>query len=275
MRITRLLKGSSTKNPSTSVHTGLAFSCAFALAMQLLSVSNPLHAADAAEGGKAKVTDKMVLKAQELEPNLENGKALYFNCALCHTPEGWGSPGGRYPQIAGQHKSVILKQLADIRAGNRDNPTMFPFAMRAFSHGEQGLSDLASYITQLPMVPNNSVGPGMELAHGEKLYKDNCVKCHGDNGEGDAAEYYPRIQGQHFQYLLREMRWIKNGKRRNADEKMVKQIHGFSDRDLVSIADYTSRLQPDKSLLADHMDWRNPDFRSGFRTAPKAQSEMK
>lgn len=251
----------------------LARSCTLALLM--LPASSGLFATETADEKQPKVTDEVILKALELKPDINKGKALYFNCALCHTPEGWGSPGGRYPQIAGQHKNVILKQMADIHAGNRDNPTMYPFAMSAFSHGEQGLSDLASYITQLPMVPNNSVGPGMNLDQGKKLYADNCVKCHGENGEGDAAEFYPRIQGQHFQYLLRQMRWIKIGKRRNADEKMVKQIHEFTERDLVSLADYTSRLQPDKSLLADHMDWRNPDFRSGFRTAPKAQSELK
>jgi len=32
--------------------------------------------------------------------------------------------------------------------------------------------------------------------------------------------------------------------------------------------------QPDKKLLADHLDWRNPDFRSGFMTAPKAQDDV-
>lgn len=219
-----------------------------------------------------KKIDKIVAQVLKLTPDLENGQKLYFNCAVCHTPEGWGTPGGIFPQISGQHQSVILKQLADINKGNRDNPTMLPFSGSTFRKGPQALADLSAYIEKLPMVPNNSVGLGLQLSKGEQLYKDNCKKCHGKNGEGDAKEFNPRIHGQHYQYLLRQMIWIKSGKRRNADEKMVKQLKGFSHNDLSVIADYVSRLKPDKSLLADHLDWRNPDFRSGFMTAPKAQS---
>lgn len=218
--------------------------------------------------------DESIEKAITLKPDLANGKKLYHNCALCHTPEGWGTPGGRYPQIAGQHQSVILKQLADIHSRNRDNPTMYPFATYIFDQGAQALADVSAYISKLPMVPNNSVGAGTQLDEAEKLYKDNCVKCHGENGEGDAKEFYPRIHGQHYQYVMRQMHWIKIGKRRNADEKMVKQIEGFTLNDLSIISDYVSRLQPDKELLADHLDWRNPDFRSGFISAPNAQKEL-
>jgi cytochrome c553 len=54
------------------------------------------------------------------------------------------------------------------------------------------------------MNPENGVGPGTDLANGEKLFKDNWVRCHGANGEGDEEKYYPRIQGQHYEYLLRQ-----------------------------------------------------------------------
>jgi len=46
-----------------------------------------------------------------------------------HQPEGWRATDGLYPQIAGQFWPVIIKQMADIRAGNRDTLTMFPFTM--------------------------------------------------------------------------------------------------------------------------------------------------
>ena len=38
------------------------------------------------------VVDEVVKQALEATPDRERGKQLYFNCALCHTPEGWGSP---------------------------------------------------------------------------------------------------------------------------------------------------------------------------------------
>jgi len=223
---------------------------------------------------EVKVIDKTVEKALLLTPDLKKGKELYRNCALCHTPEGWGSPGGRFPQIAGQYQTVILKQLADIHKRNRDNPTMFPFSETTFAKGPQALADISAYIEQLPMVPNNSIGLGVDMDKAAELYKHNCKKCHGANGEGDAKEYYPRIQGQHYQYLLRQMLWIKQHKRRNADDKMVKQIEGFSLADISLLADYVSRLRPDKKLLADHRDWRNPDFRSSFMTVPKMQKKI-
>ena len=213
--------------------------------------------------------------ALSLEPNIENGKKLFRNCALCHSPEGWGNPSGRFPQIAGQHQKVIINQLADIRAKNRDNPTMYPFASSTFLKGPQAMEDVAAYVSKLPMVPNNAVGAGDNLEKGKQIFEDNCTKCHGNNGEGHNNDYYPRIQGQHYKYILRQMQWIKSGKRRNADKKMVKQIDGFSESDLAAVADYTSRLKAEKSLLADHKDWRNPDFRKNFRTAPQVQKELK
>ncbi len=49
-------------------------------------------------------------------------------------------------------------------------------------------------------------------------------------GEGDNEKFYPRIQGQHYEYLLRQYNWIKEGKRRNANPDMVKQIQNFTDK---------------------------------------------
>ena len=206
--------------------------------------------------------------AMALRPNLDNGRRVYEPCAICHTPMGWGMQHSRYPQISAQHPNVTIKQLSDIRQGNRDNPTMFPFAQVRALEGPQSIADVAAYIAQLPMSPHNSVGPGRDLAHGQALYKEHCTKCHGANGEGNNKEFQPRIQGQHYEYLLRQFYWIKNGQRRNADQTMVKQIKGFTDRDIVAVVDYTSRLRPPKNLTAPP-DWRNPDFPPDFTHVPK------
>ena len=50
-------------------------------------------------------------QALKLTPNLENGKKIYHICTVCHTPEGWGLESGAYPQVAGQLRTVIIKQL--------------------------------------------------------------------------------------------------------------------------------------------------------------------
>ena len=199
-------------------------------------------------------------EAMLLTPDLENGMDVYEVCAACHLTEGWGTEEGTFPQLAGQHRNVLIKQLADIRALNRDNPTMYPFALPESIGDAQALADVTAYIETLPMNPENGVGPGDKLEHGKKLYDDNCVECHGVNGRGDPTKFYPRIEGQHYKYMLRQFEWIRDGKRRNANPDMVKQIKGFSDDDMIAVIDYVSRMKPPKEDLAPSKDWLNPDF---------------
>ncbi|TAK48172.1 MAG: c-type cytochrome [Xanthobacteraceae bacterium] len=200
-------------------------------------------------------------EALKLTPNAENGKDVYEVCTACHMPEGWGLTDGTFPQVAGQHRTVIIKQLEDIREGNRDNPTMYPFAKPSEIGGAQAVADVAEYIARnLKMNPKPGYGPGTDLELGKKLYADNCVRCHGAGGEGDAEKYYPRIQAQHYAYLLRQYQWIKEGKRRNANPDMVEQIKNFTDRDTQAVLDYVSRL-PAPPDLVGAADWKNPDFK--------------
>jgi cytochrome c553 len=214
---------------------------------------------------------KELEKALHLTPDIENGKRVYLVCSVCHMPEGWGSPDGAYPQIAGQLTSVAIKQLADIRARNRDNPTMLPFTMLN-TLSIQDIADVSAYVEGFPMDPNNGVGPGTDLEHGARLYAENCEECHGARGEGIAAKHMPLIQGQHFKYLMRQFEWIRDGKRRNADKEMVEQIQSFSDRDMAAVLDYTSRLKPPVERLAAP-GYLNPDFPSFWRQDnPKGHS---
>lgn len=198
-------------------------------------------------------------EALHLKPDLANGRDVYEVCAACHLPEGWGQTDGTFPQLAGQHPKVIIKQLADIRALNRDNPTMYPFALPDQIGGPQAIADVAAYIQKLKMNPEPGVGEGKDLEHGKKLYKENCVRCHGEHGEGDNDKYYPRLEGQHYNYLLRQYQWIKEGKRRNANPDMVKQIETFTERDTKAVLDYVSRIKPPADKIGQK-GWKNPDF---------------
>ncbi len=189
-------------------------------------------------------------ESMKLTPNIEHGEQLYQICAHCHTKNGQGmEPGigtyrapGVYPQLAGQHQSVLIKQILDIRKLNRDNPSMYPFSTEKYLGGPQSIADVTAYISSLPANLNNQTGDGHGLKHGKALYEKNCAKCHGDNGEGDAINFYPRLANQHYEYMLRQFIWIKDGKRRNANRKMVKQIQDFKYSDMKAVIDYASRL---------------------------------
>ena len=198
-------------------------------------------------------------EAMTLTPDLANGLKAFRECTGCHTTEGWGLKGGTVPQIAGQHRSVLIKQLADIRAGNRDAFVMVPYASAESIGGSQAVADVAGYVESLEITTENSKGPGKDLELGERLYSEHCGRCHGSNGEGDAAAHVPRIHAQHYNYLVRQFEWIRDGKRRNANREMESQIQSFGEREVSAVLDYVSRLVPPEELQAPP-GWKNPDF---------------
>lgn len=181
------------------------------------------------------------LLALRASADVKRGAATYKLCHGCHKAGGVGSSDGLYPRLAGQHDTVLIKQLVDIRLGRRDNPTMFPFASER-EIGIQDVADLAVYLSALPTPPDNAKGSGKALARGEKLYARDCVSCHGKRGQGVAEKFYPRLAGQHFPYLQKEIRDIAKGTRRNANPKMVGVVKDYSDEEMTAVADFLSRL---------------------------------
>ena len=198
-------------------------------------------------------------EALTLTPDVANGLTIYRECAACHEPEGWGHTTGSVPQIAGQHRKVVIKQLADFRAGNRDSVLMAPYASVESIGGTQALADVAEYISTLEMSVENGKGPGTDLELGESLYRKHCMDCHGENGEGSNDDLTPRIQAQHYKYMLRQFQWMRDGKRRNVSEKMTALSLALDDREISAVLDYSSRLQPAEELRAPE-GWKNPDF---------------
>lgn len=214
----------------------------------------------------AEVAEREYAEVLRLTPDVGNGRRVYLTCAVCHLPEGWGTADGTYPQIAGQLRTVIIKQLADFRAGNRDNPLMYPFSVPSVLGGPQELADVAAYVAQLPMTPANGVGGGAALADGERIYREYCTDCHGDQGQGDEAKHIPAIAGQHFAYLLRQFEAIRTAARKNADSEMIKQVQNFTPEQEAAVLDYVARLRPPADKLAAE-GWTNPDFPHYVRDA--------
>ena len=182
------------------------------------------------------------LQALKAKGEVPRGEITFEVCQGCHRAGALGRPDGSYPRLAGQHATVLIKQLTDVRAGRRDNPKMYPFADEHVI-GPQEIADIAVYLQSLPVPPNNGKGPGEQLDAAKKKYDADCASCHGKNGEGDSDKFYPRVSGQHYKYLVREALSIRDGDRRNANPKMVKVIKGYSDADLKAVSDYMSRFE--------------------------------
>lgn len=198
------------------------------------------------------ITANELEAAGSLTPNLISGKKLYGICAGCHGKDGWGSADGVYPELAGQHKNVLLKQLIDVRSKRRDIPVMYPFTQPETLGDLQAMVDVVGYIATLSPSLNNGKGPWgadtPEYRHGKALFIETCTLCHGDQGEGSNDRAIPRIQGQHYAYMLRQFKHIRDGQRRNADFGMVMVIKMFADEDMQRVINYVSRL----SIITDH-----------------------
>lgn len=165
-------------------------------------------------------------------------------CAACHLPSGGGNPDGSIPQLAGQHRTVLIKQLADIRAGMRDNPTMYPLAMEL--NDAQALADVATYIATLciPRGAGQYEAPDAaeQRAYGRMLFEKDCSQCHGLTGDGMQEKFYPVIAGQHYAYLLRQIADIRDGKRGNAHPEMIRVTAKYDNAQLVAVAAYQASL---------------------------------
>lgn len=174
------------------------------------------------------------------------GEAAFESCVGCHRKDASGRTSGAYPRLSGQHATVLIKQIVDIRAGRRNNPKMEPYvgdhALTPFE-----IADIASYLQGLPISAGNGKGPGSGVATGKQIYDKDCATCHGNAGEGNAEKFYPMVAAQHYRYLLRELNYIRDGDRSNSNPDMVKVIKPYSSGDLEALADYMAQLPPPKN----------------------------
>lgn len=220
------------------------FILALFLTQSSLAETAQPHAAGIESKGYAwSKLDKATLKALKRKGDSEKGEVAYKVCRGCHKADASGRPDAGYPQLAGQHASVLIKQMIDVRLGKRDNPRMHPFIEQE-SVSVEDIPHVAAYLHNLPIPASNRKGDGKRLDQGKLLYERDCAACHEDNGEGDANKLYPMVAGQHYPYLYRESMDIRDLMRRNANPKMVKVLKNYQDEDIEAVSDYMSRLLP-------------------------------
>jgi cytochrome c553 len=175
-------------------------------------------------------------------PNPQQGIRLFQICAECHGPHGAGNASGWPPEIAGQHPRVIAKELTDFRAGLRWYDPMERIAGRHVLHTTQDIADVTSYVGSLPPSTDTSAGSGKWLERGGGIYASRCQSCHGSQGEGSDERFVPRVAGQQYEYLLRQLHDTVDGRRPNMRAQHLRLLESADMEDLEGLADYMSRL---------------------------------
>ena len=181
----------------------------------------------------------------DLKGDPARGKQAFDDCAACHRKDASGRASGAIPRLSGQHASVIIKQIVDIRGGRRLNETMKPFVDDP-ALSPQAFADIASYLQALPITGTVGKGPGSDMARGKDLYAKDCARCHGGRGEGRADMFYPMVAAQHYSYLLRGLEMIRDSARGNSNAEMVAVVKPYTPADLQAVADYLAQLPPPK-----------------------------
>ena len=164
-----------------------------------------------------------------------------------------GTEDGSVPAIAGQHVSVLVKQLVDFRHDRRWSERMRDVASRHYLSGPQELLDVASYAESLHRWPplQGGTGDGSALKEGYVVYHRDCAECHGPLGLGDQRRVRPRLAGQRYQYLLRQLEETADRMRPGMNVEHVKLISAFSAEERRAVADYlcvSVRISPRRRI---------------------------
>jgi cytochrome c553 len=196
---------------------------------------------------QAVLTLAIVGVAQAATP-ISDGMRLYAPCVVCHQPNAWGSPDGTIPNLAGQHKRYLEKQLAVFRSGARVDTAMQLVAVHQTFSNQLNIVALATYLAGLDANPNPVNGSGEHLRVGQELYAHICAACHGVDGQGTPGNPAPRIAGQHFPYLKRQIEAAANLHKDLAPPEMTSALRGMRPQEKDALADYISRLGNSEAL---------------------------
>jgi cytochrome c553 len=179
------------------------------------------------------------------KPDLGKGGALSSQvCAACHTADGSrGSPAN--PILQGQHAEYLAKQLVEFKSGKRKNPIMQGMAAPLSEDDIRNVSAFYATKTAKPGFAKNKDS----VALGEKIYRGGiaersvpaCAGCHSPTGAGNPAQY-PRLGGQHGDYVEAQMTAFRSGARAN-NPVMTSVAAKMNDREIKAVSDYIAGLR--------------------------------
>ena len=193
--------------------------------------------------------------AQEAKGDVEVGKQKIAMCIGCHGIPGYQASFPevhKVPMISGQSGKYIAAALVAYQKGDRKHPTMRGIAETL---SEQDIADVSAYYEQhgkaVELAAKPKREPSVQVA--ALLQKGACVSCHGDNFAKPIDPSYPKIAGQHADYLFVALKSYKVEKNNNLGRSnaimggMAKQ---FTNAELKALANYVSSLDGDLHTVA-------------------------
>lgn len=174
------------------------------------------------------------------------GQGKVAVCGACHGADG-NSMVPTFPKLAGQGQRYLLKQLNDIKSGAR---VVVPMTGMLTGMSDQDLADIAAYFSSQNMsigaADPKLVAAGQALFRGGKLDQGMpaCTGCHSPTGSGNDAAGFPRLGGQHGEYVTLQLTHFREGERTNdGDTKIMRSIaEKLSNKDIAALSSYIQGL---------------------------------
>lgn len=194
--------------------------------------------------------------AQEIKGNADTGKAKAAMCIGCHGIGGYQASFPevyRVPMISGQSAKYISNALLAYQKGERKHPTMVSIAA---SLSEQDMADLAAYysvhgkIEGATLAEKANKEPSAAVA--ALLQKGACISCHGANFAKPIDPSYPKIAGQHADYLTVALKsyktegLVKVGRANGVMGGIAKQ---YTNAEMKEMAKYIGSLDGDLKVV--------------------------
>ncbi len=187
-------------------------------------------------------------QAQDAKGDPKEGAKKAAMCQGCHNIPGYQASFPevyRVPMIAGQTAGYIVAALNAYKKGERRHPSMRGLAG---SLSDRDMADLAAYYAGLKPSSLKSVAdipsaPSAQVA--ALLQKGACASCHGANYDKPINDAYPRLAGQHADYLyaaLRAYGTSGNPQVGRANAIMSAQVKPYTRAELKAMADYFASL---------------------------------
>jgi cytochrome c553 len=174
-------------------------------------------------------------------------RVAILTCASCHGPQGHSfSP--KFPVLADQHADYLVAQLQAFKAQTRGDPDALGYMWGMAAPLDDALiAGLADYYSHQSARPGPEGDPKL-IARGKVIYQQGdstqgippCAACHGPSAAGTDA--YPRLAGQHVQYLMKQLRSFQNNMRNVAVMHGV--ATGLRRADMEAVATYLQSLGP-------------------------------